>query len=442
MAPIKWTLPVRIALKLGFVHEESLARCSADVGEDALRARPDLAEQWLVGLGFLPAAHYRRIRQLASKVPVRCDSCRHEMIVAGYSETGEYACSRCGGRLTPALDAIDATGKPGSRSRRAVNVSELVRNGVDSLPRIPFDEFVRTDPSMYVARQFGPYVINELLAQGGMGRVYLATDSRSGVPIALKLLPASRASSPVGVARFKREAEIARGLTHPNIATVYAAGVDGGVYYIAMEYVRGGSMQDLLEGAGGPLAVDAVLKWFDQILSALAYAHDAGVMHRDIKPDNVLISREGDAKLVDFGLAQRKDQPTSQALTDPSKLVGTPHFVAPELIDGAVASARTDLYSVGVSMYLAATGRVPFDADDINALIYQITTRPVTAPREFNHALPPDVEDFILQLMQRKPKQRFATAAKAQAALRGLPSWSLAEALIARDAQRRQPEDE
>lgn len=418
MVQIRWTLPVRMALELGFVDEAMLERCVDGVGEARLQSSPSLGEHWLIEQGLLSADRYEQIKRLAEKVQLRCDVCGRPAKIVGYREHAVYNCRRCGGRLITASEYRRTESEHGTHPPSAPQSAARHTTGVPPKTR------QSSSGTSYVTRTIGHYRILKVLGEGGMGYVFLAQDGE-GKRVALKVLPLSRSQSETDVARFTREARLAIRLSHPHIARAFDAGVDGRLYYLAMEFVAGASILELLRASGGPLGVDVVLKWLDQLLDALAHAHSNGVIHRDIKPDNILVDTRGNAKLVDFGLARRIEH-SSHALTEVGRLVGTPHFFAPELIDGAPASPTTDLYALGVAMYAALTGHVPFHSDDPVELMRLIVTSHCSAPIDLNGELPRDINDFILTLMHHDASSRFETASLARDALLRLQSWQLA----------------
>src|SRR5205823_11578427 len=204
----------------------------------------------------------------------------------------------------------------------------------------------------------GRYKIVRKLGAGGMADVYLAEDQELGRRVAIKVLNDRHANDEQFVERFRREAKNAAALSHPNVVSIYDRGDAEGTYYIAMEYLDGRSLKELIVSRG-PAPVNVSIEYARQILSALRFAHRHGIVHRDIKPHNVLVDREGRVKVTDFGIARAG---TSQ-MTEAGSIVGTAQYLSPEQARGGEVDQRSDLYSLGVVLYELLTGTVPFSGD-------------------------------------------------------------------------------
>src|SRR5438874_7942621 len=202
------------------------------------------------------------------------------------------------------------------------------------------------------------YVIKRKLGSGGMADVYLAEDQELGRRVALKLLDERHASDEQFVERFRREAQSAAGLNHPSIVSIFGRGRAEGTYYIAMEYLDGRTLKELLV-RNGPTPIPIAIDYARQILGALAFAHRNGIVHRDIKPHNIVVGPDGRLKVTDFGIARAG---VSQ-MTEAGSIIGTAQYLSPEQARGAAVDQRSDLYSVGVLLYEMLTGTVPFTGD-------------------------------------------------------------------------------
>ena len=217
--------------------------------------------------------------------------------------------------------------------------------------------------------QLGRYEVRSLLGVGGMGEVYLAQDLQLRRLVALKLLPPQFTRDEERLRRFKQEAFAASSLNHPNIFTIFEIGQHGDTHFIATEYIDGQSLRQLT--TQGPIQLERVLDWGTQIASALAAAHAAGIIHRDIKPDNIMVRRDGYVKVLDFGLAKLSEyknlasDPEAATLqviqTDPGKVMGTASYMSPEQTRGLQLDERTDIWSLGVILYELIAGRPPFE---------------------------------------------------------------------------------
>src|ERR687885_2288161 len=204
----------------------------------------------------------------------------------------------------------------------------------------------------------GRYRILRKLGSGGMANVYLAEDQELGRRVAIKILNDRHANDDQFVERFRREAKNAAGLSHPNIVSIYDRGEAEGTYYIAMEYLDGRSLKELIVSRG-PAPVPVAIDYVRQILSALRFAHRNGIVHRDIKPHNVLVDPEGRVKVTDFGIARSG----ASQMTEAGSIIGTAQYLSPEQARGAAVDQRSDLYSLGVVLYELLTGTVPFSGD-------------------------------------------------------------------------------
>ena len=211
----------------------------------------------------------------------------------------------------------------------------------------------------------GKYTLKSILGQGGYGDVHLGVPS-SGPQVAVKILNANSLHDEGAVARFKREADTAQRLEHPNIVRIVDVGSSRGRHYIVMELVRGGSLRHLLKREDAP--PDKVIAVLSEVAAALAFAHAQGVVHRDVKPENVLLTKAGRAKVADFGLARAVDQ---SSLTTEGRLLGTAAYMSPEQVRGQRATAASDVYAMGVILYEAITGARPFSADSQIGYLYQ-----------------------------------------------------------------------
>ncbi len=258
----------------------------------------------------------------------------------------------------------------------------------------------------------GRYRVLKKLGSGGMADVYCALDQQLGRQVALKLLYRHFAADEQFVERFRREASSAAGLQHPNIVGIYDRGEWDGTYYIAMEFIEGRTLKDVIRERGpapSEAAVDIVL----QILRAARFAHQRGVVHRDIKPHNVLIDADGRVKVADFGIARAG----ASDMTETGLIMGTSQYLSPEQAQGKPVDARSDLYSIGIVLYELLTGRVPFDAESpVAVALKQVSEVPVP-PRELNPEIPPALDAVVLRALEKVPAQRFADADEFIAAL-------------------------
>jgi len=263
------------------------------------------------------------------------------------------------------------------------------------------------------------YKVLNRIGSGGMADVYCAEDLQLGRRVALKLLYRRFAEDDEFVERFRREASSAAGLQHPNVVAVYDRGEFDGTYYIAMEYLEGRSLKQIVR-QDGALDPDRAIDLVIQILKAARFAHRRGIVHRDIKPHNVIVDDEGRAKVTDFGIARAG----ASDMTETGSIMGTAQYLSPEQAQGHPVDARSDLYSIGVVLYELLTGRVPFDAESaVTIALKQVSEEPVP-PSQYNPAVSDQLEDVVMRALQKDPANRFADAEQFIVALeqaRGIP---------------------
>ncbi|GCF08544.1 serine/threonine-protein kinase [Dictyobacter arantiisoli] len=263
-----------------------------------------------------------------------------------------------------------------------------------------------------IGTTLGNYRILETLGQGGMARVYKAHQENLGRDVAVKVLPPWYAADRSFVERFNLEARLVASLTHPNIVTVHDASEQNGHIYIVMQFVDGGTLKQRLDNLLlERRTIDNVelISIFTQLADALTYAHAQGVIHRDIKPVNVLMDRSGRPILSDFGIA--KVLASTQAnLTRPGAGVGTPEYMSPEQCQGGPVDGRADIYALGVMLFEAQTGRTPFVGDNYPALAHSHIYEQPPRPRSLNPAIHPAIEQIILTALTKNPQQRYQTA--------------------------------
>ncbi len=252
------------------------------------------------------------------------------------------------------------------------------------------------------------YTLVEPLGGGGMAEVYLAHDDVLDREVALKILRNQYVNDEEFVERFRREAQSAAKLSHPNIVSIYDRGrSEDGAYYIAMEHVQRGTLKDRIK-RDGALAPDVATGVALQITDALQAAHENGVIHRDIKPQNVLVSRTGDVKVTDFGIARAASSP----LTQTSAVLGTAGYMSPEQAMGKPVGPQSDLYSLGVVLFEMLAGELPYDAESPISLALKHVNEPPRSPREANPSVSEPLDAITLRLLSKNPEDRYASAAE------------------------------
>jgi serine/threonine-protein kinase len=273
----------------------------------------------------------------------------------------------------------------------------------------PESEDTRVDRSAAGApRRLGRFEIVRLLGRGGMGAVYLAEDRKIGRPVAIKQIPIERGAGEAALAesraRFDVELRATGRLSHPNIAAVYDAFETGDSYCIALEYVPGISLDERLK-AGPPLTAPEIARLGGQIAAGLDYAHRRGIVHRDVKPGNILLSEDGEAKITDFGIAKL----AALDVTQTGIALGTPSYMSPEQIQSQPLDGRSDQFSLGVLLYQMLTGRLPFTGSNAHAVLYSILHTEPERPAAIHAALPPAVDRVLAKALAKEPQGRYAT---------------------------------
>ena len=273
------------------------------------------------------------------------------------------------------------------------------------------------------------YHVRSRIAHGGMATVYLATDTRLDRQVALKVMHAELARDAEFVTRFIGEAKSVARLSHPNIVAVFDQGSDGQYLYLAMEYVPGRTLRSLLRERGH-MRPDAALNIMDPVLSGLAAAHAAGIVHRDVKPENVLLTADGRVKVVDFGLARAQ---TASGNTRSGLLIGTVAYIAPEQVTNEATGARTDVYAAGVMLFELLTGRQPHTGDSPLSVAYKHVNADIPAPSEWVPGIPPTLDRLVRAATSRDPQRRPSDAAAFLHAVRAVQAGGDPAASLASD---------
>ena len=247
----------------------------------------------------------------------------------------------------------------------------------------------------------GNFLLERELGRGGMGGVYMGRDKMLDRPVAVKVMLKEYGSDPEFVEKFKKEAQACARLIHPNIAQIYSYNIYDGMPYIAMELVTGGSLFQIMQNTGANSDVPRVMKICEQVAQALRCAADQGLVHGDVKPENVLLDANGNAKLVDFGLAAMQK--------DTNEIWGTPYYIAPEKVKKEPVDYRADMYSLGGTIYHALCGVAPFEGADATAVVRKRFEGPAKKPSEVRPGLSPQVDYLVMKMLALDPKDRYPT---------------------------------
>src|SRR5918998_6752671 len=258
----------------------------------------------------------------------------------------------------------------------------------------------------------GRYRVTRKIGGGGMADVYLAEDQELGRRVAIKILHGRYANDDQFVERFRREAKHAAGLSHPNIVSIFDRGETNGSYYIVMEYVEGKTLKELIRSRG-PCPVPVAIAYTRQILSALRYAHRGGLIHRDIKPHNVIVDPEGVVKVADFGIARAG----ASQMTEEGSIIGTAQYLSPEQARGAPVDQTSDLYSTGIVLFELLTGTVPFTGETPVEIAMKHLSQVPEPPSELRREVPDDLDLVVLRALSKEPAERYQSAEEMDADL-------------------------
>jgi Flp pilus assembly protein TadD/predicted Ser/Thr protein kinase len=376
----------QIALKLSHVTQLQLDECLREQQALSRDGSPVLLGQILLKKGYLTTEQFLEILRRQKREVVRCPGCETIYDSKDQPEGAKFVCTRCGTVVQVPWRETEAVSPKDPRP-------------------IPVG---RTEPD-YKGEAIGRYLILEKIGQGGMGVVYKALHRDLNRVFALKVLRAGEMTTFETVRRFQREARLAAKLRHPNIVAVHDAGEEQGIHYIAMEYIEGEPLSARLIARRGRTRDNLLL--MEKVLRAVAYAHAQGVIHRDLKPGNVMVDKAGEPHIMDFGLAKGSREEGS-LLTRSGAFLGTPFYMAPEQIEGdrPVVDAQTDVYALGVMLYEILSGRLPHVGANSAETFVKITRRDPVPLRQINARIHPDLETLCMKAMEKDRRLRYPGA--------------------------------
>lgn len=420
-----------IAVARGWISQAQLEECLAlqKSRTGGGRASGRLLGEILLEKGYLTPERLQWLILHQERYIVACPHCGARLLAPELPPGTKTHCTRCKGEIV-----LCGPGK--------VPLKVSAASAVDAPPAgaaAPAEE-----PDPLVGREIAGYRIEGRLGAGGMGVVYRARQIALDRPVALKFMKADAATSRDFIERFKREAQAAARLNHPNIVQVHDAGHDGDALFFSMECVEGETLADLLDRQG-KIPPAKALRVVREVTRALAYAHTHGVVHRDIKPDNIMITRDGRVKLADLGLAKVTDHAASDvSLTLSGAVMGTPYYMSPEQTrDTRTVDGRSDIYSLGATFYRAVTGMPPFDGESPIEVMVKIQKGPPPLAHEVNPEIPWIYGQLIARMMATNPADRFGSAAdllkSIEAIERGSTTVRPVEAADTPPARTRQP---
>src|SRR3954447_6460663 len=254
-------------------------------------------------------------------------------------------------------------------------------------------------------RLSGRYKILDMIGGGGMANVYLAHDMILDRDVAVKMLRLDFANDEEFIRRFRREAQSATSLAHPNIVNIYDVGEENDLYFIVMEYVEGQTLKQYIQ-QNSPIQVEETIEIMEQLTSAISHAHQNHIVHRDIKPQNILVDRFSNVKITDFGIAMAL---SATSITQTNSVLGSVHYLSPEQARGGMANKKSDIYSLGIVMFELLTGRLPFSGESAVSIALKHLQSETPSPRRWNPAIPQSVENIILKATAKDSFHRYSS---------------------------------
>ena len=418
LTPVPAAASPALFVQLGVLTEEGLKQCQEFQRTFEKQGVVLPLANVIVNLGLAKPEQVARVLAHQGTGSLRCPQCRRRFTVPEFQATRRYKCEKCLVYLDMVVDdSLQPSAEPAAapKPRQEDPLAAVLPTVLPYTPPGP-----RVDP--FEGKTFGAYRIVKRIAKGGMGAVYLGERTSDGGKVAIKILTEEFSRMPGIEGRFKREASTGGRLEHPNIVATDEIEREGPYTYLVMEYVDGGSLVDLIVREKR-LAPARAIPLMADILQGLQHAHDRGILHRDIKPGNVLLTSSGQAKVIDFGLA--KDAEAQTILTLAGNVVGTPAYMAPEQAKGDGASPASDQYSCGILMYLMLTGRKPFEGRSIIDTLNKQIHDALPSVRLYNPDVTEELEKVIRKMCAKEPEKRYASPLDAASALRktiGLPA--------------------
>jgi len=365
-----------VAVRRGFVSRRQLESVLRELGLENARDRQKLIAA-LVKRNDLTSAQVDQILQILRGADLWCPGCKEVRFVEHFDPQSEYPCSSCRTPLRR-VDRLDG--------RSNLRIDDV------------FNEIEDETATVRLSR----WKVIRRLGRGGMGRVYLARHRQLGKLAAVKVLPADLAEDESFIKLFVREARALARLKHANIVEIYDIDKEAGVHFMVMEFVEGCSLKELLDQSG-LVSPKVAINIAADVARALAHAHENGFVHRDVKPGNILLGRSGEVKLTDFGLV-KEVAPDSCTWTD--ALLGTPHYMAPEQAKGRPTDARSDLYSLGATLYVMLSGTTPFVGTDTVTVLLKVCNDDAPELTLLNPAVPKELSQLVKRLMAKTPADR------------------------------------
>ncbi|MBI4614514.1 MAG: protein kinase [Planctomycetes bacterium] len=390
-------LLARLAIQKGYCSKDQVLEVLREIEAESPGGDQTPLGSALLKKRLLSTQQFAELAKGLEPVVLFCPACDKRYRVQVYFETTIFACKRCGGDLKRVDDGTERT-----RTQRHSESGDRTRQHSSSGDR------------QAVPKAIGPYRILALLGQGGMGVVYRARHDVLGREVALKVLLPRVGEEEERLQRFLREGQVVSRLQHPNIVALYEWGEFDGIHCFAMQYVEGKTLKDAIVGedpAGKPLTRRRALEIVETAARALHHAHGKGVVHRDVKPTNILLGSDGVVRIADFGLA-RLVEDDDWELTKTGLPLGSPYYMSPEQSRGEKhrIDHRTDVYSLGVVMYETLTGRLPFPARSLSELLNKIERERPVPLRQHVPSIPRPVEDICLRALEKNPEERYPSA--------------------------------